>query len=98
MFSLLRIKPGAQVYQDHASGIWPWCKPPRHEFQGQRYEFKTQQPDAVFVGEKIVNRDRTHWICRRDGYGNPEHYGNGAITVLDEQVQLITKNIHGETV
>lgn len=75
----VRIKVGARVYQDRCFGQWPACLPPRgHGAVDQKMEFDAEQ------------RPAGGWVCRADGFGRRTWkgerggYGNGAITVLDD--------------
>lgn len=72
----VRIKIGTGIFQDHAFGKWPDCKPPQSEYEGEEYDQTTKFPDAEFAAEWKGN----YWDCKRSGYGG-EPYGNGSIFV-----------------
>lgn len=67
-----RIKRGAFIYQDFASGYWPACKPPGGGTEAA-------DPDMVFD----CTREHGWWECKAPGFGQRGDYGNGAISVHD---------------
>jgi hypothetical protein len=75
------IKIGTGIFQDHAFGKWPQCKPPQAEYNvKEEYYHITKYPDAIFDAEWRGN----YWDCKRDGYGG-RPYGNGSIFVHDKE-------------
>lgn len=82
-----RICNGARIYHGFGSFVWPGCKPPKEEYEGEEYKARTKEPDAIF---DVTWDDATKcWICTRVGYGAVGAYGNGAILVRDKDSVLL---------
>ena len=70
----VRIKKGSKIFHDFLFGKWPQCRPPIEE---EQKENETKYPDAIF---NAVWKEH-YWECWREGYGDPNNYGNGSIFV-----------------
>lgn len=79
----VRIKEGTLIFQDHHSSEWPYCFPPKSEYEGEEYQHIAKNPDMEFDGEW----NGRCWYCKADGYGYLKscgdigEYGNGGIFV-----------------
>ncbi len=90
---VVQIQKGSKIYQDRCFAEWPVCKPPASEYSDAEYQYKTTEPDALFIATKL-NTEPPQWECRRPGYGmrywkmeeSDNYYGNGAIQAVDVKV------------
>lgn len=74
---VVRIKPGAHCFQDHAFTRWPQCQPPGGAGQAA-------DPVMLFQASLVLREgpdSNGYWDCRAVGFGLPGSYGNGSIHV-----------------
>lgn len=83
------IREGTLIGQDFRFFKWPGCCPPEEEYKGEKYQYRAKNSKMLFEAEEFNNG----WICKRNGYGIKENYGNGAIHVSSKEgVVIIRKN------
>lgn len=85
-YALIRIKSGAKCFQDFAFYTWPLSH------YGEQGKAMADIPDdAVFIGKKVRDGERTKWRCKTHGAGMKGSYRNGGITVWgDDPVEMLT--------
>lgn len=84
-YALVRIKKGAQCWQDHNGYKWP---PSDYGEEGRK--LARVPDDQIFIGTKKVG-DKVKWDCKAPGAGMKGDYGNGGIFVFgDDPVELLT--------
>jgi len=87
----VKIKIGAAIGHDFGFFKWPGCKPPEYEFdEGEKYQFETKYPDAIFtIKDYDMFQVAGKYMCIRPGYGEKGNYGNGSISVSEEDLEFM---------
>jgi hypothetical protein len=82
VWAIVRIKHGANCFQDRYFYNWP---PGKRKFIS---DLAGVSDDCVFIAEKKFINGKAEWECYAPGAGYPGQYGSGSINA--DEVEFIT--------